>query len=147
MSSFVYNCAKAGFLNGSIDLDTHDIRAALVMANTTCDTDNDGISFVAGFTTLDEQDGSGYVRKALSNETVTKDDTNDRGAFSADNVTWTALGAGTRAVAGVLIYKHVTNDADSIPIMFLEFSATPDGNNFVLKWNGGSTAGDLLRAV
>lgn len=147
MASFIYNELKKLVLNGGIDFDSHDIRVALLMTNTTADTQNDAIDTINDFTTLDEFDGSGYVRKALANETVTKDDTNDRAAFSADNVTWTTLGAGTRSVAGALIYKHNTNDTDSIPLAWIEFSATPDGNDFVIKWNSGSASGDIIRAT
>jgi hypothetical protein len=147
MASFIYNELKKLVLNGGIDFDGHDIRVALLMTNTTADTQNDGIDTINDFTTLDEFNGSGYVRKALTNETVTKDDTNDRAAFSADNVTWTTLGAGTRSVAGALIHRHVTNDTDSIPLAWIEFSATPDGNDFVIKWNSGSASGDIIRAT
>jgi len=52
-------------------------------------------------------------------------------------VTWTALGVGTRTTVGVLVYKHVTNDADSPVIAFIEFSGavTHDGTDFTIEWN------------
>lgn len=145
MASKVFNVAKTKLMNGGIDLDTDDIRARLAMTNTTYDTENDAIAFIADFTTDDIHDGANYVDKALATEIVTQDDPNDRANFSANNVTWTALGAGTRAVAGLLLYKFVTNDAASIPIAWIEFSATPDGNDFVVRWNSGASAGDILR--
>ena len=108
-----------------------DIRLALLMTNTTADTEEDK-EFVSGFTTLDEMDGANYVRKALASEAIETDTTNNRGEFSGTSpVTWTALGAGTRQVAGILLYKHVTNDADSIPVAWI------DTGGFPITANGG----------
>ena len=102
MANFMYTHAKAGIMSGAIDLDTDDIRVLMVMSNTTADTEEDS-EFLetnggTGFTTLDEADGANYVRKELANEAVTADEANDRGEFDADDVTWTALGVGTRQI-------------------------------------------------
>lgn len=137
MASHMFNIAKQKIMTGDIDFNLDDIRIALLSTNTTADTENDGVSFVSGITTLDEFDGANYVRKALTTEAVNLDDPNDRAEFDADDVTFTALGAGTRAIDGILLYKHVTNDADSIPIAWLEYTAdkTPDGSDFVVAWD------------
>ena len=137
MASLVYNEFKRANAAGEIDLNAHDIRCALLMTNTTADTENDGIVNVDDFTTLDEFDGSGYSRQALTNEAVNKDDANDRAEFDADDVAFGALGAGTRAVQGVLLYKHVTNDSDSVVIAFIQFSSnkTMDGSAFTVTWD------------
>ena len=124
MASVVYNNAKKRLLDGSIDLDTHDIRVALLMTNTTADTEVDGINFISNFTTLDECNAGGYARVALTGEVVNTDDANDRAEFDANDVSFTGLaGNASRAIQGALIYKHVTNDADSIPICFVDFTA------------------------
>lgn len=135
MASQFYNEAKRAIAAGEIDLNADDIRAALLMTNTTADTENDGITTISGFTTLDEHGTAGRV--ALANEAVNKDDTNDRAEFDADDALWSSLANGARAIQGVLIYKHVTNDTDSIPIAFIEFSATqnPGGSDFTVQWN------------
>lgn len=137
MASQVYNAAKTRLIDGTIDLNTDDIRVALLMTNTTGDTDNDGDVFVGDLTTLDEMDGANYVRKALANEAVATDDANDRAEFDADDVVWSSLGAGARQVQGALLFKFVTNDADSPLIAWVEFSSpvTADGTNFTLQWN------------
>lgn len=136
MATHVFNEWKQTILRDYLAT-TDDIRIALLSTNTTADTENDDIEFVGNITTLDEFDGANYVRKALANEIVNEDDTGDEAEFDADDVTWTALGAGTRSVAGILVYKHVTNDADSPVIAWLEFSAvkTPDGSDFTIQWN------------
>lgn len=137
MASKIYNIAKQLLLNGGLDLNTDDIRVALVMTNTTCDTEQDGMATIDDFTTLDEADGTNYVRKQLASEAVNLDDANDRAEFDAADVTWTALGSGTRELAGAVIYKHVTDDTDSIPIAWIEFSSSQDpaGVDFVITWN------------
>ncbi len=124
VASVFYNEAKAAFANGSIDWDADDIRVALLMTNTTADTEQDTIKFVTDFTTLDECDATGYARLALANEAVNIDDGNDRAELDADDSSFTSLsGDGTRDVQGALIYKHVTNDTDSPAIAFVDFSA------------------------
>jgi len=110
------------------------------MTNTTADTEADKqfISGGTGFTTLDEADGANYVRKALADEAVTADEANDRGEFDATDVTWTALGVGTRQYAGLVVFKFVTNDADSIPIYWIDSGGFPfwgNGGNVTAQWN------------
>jgi hypothetical protein len=126
--SFSYTPAKAAIACGEIAFDSADIRLLLVMSDTTADTDEDAATIDA-ITTLDEYDGDAYVRKAFAGETVTEDDTNDRAEFSADPVTWTALGVGTRQAVGMVIFLFVTNDTDSIPIAYVDTGGFPfDGN-------------------
>ncbi len=137
MASFVYNEAKRALAAGEIDLDTDDIRVALVMSNTTADTEDD-VNLMNGFSTLDEMDGANYVRKALASEAINEDAGNDRAEFDADNVTWTALGAGTREVTGMIVYKHVTDDTDSVPPAYIDsggFPFTAGGGDVTINWN------------
>lgn len=124
MASNVFNNALKRMWDGTIDFDTHDIRVALLMTNTTADTEKDAINFMSSLATLDECDAAGYARVALTSEAVNTDDANDRAEFDAADVSFTGLsGNATRAIQGALIYKHVTNDADSIPIAFVDFTA------------------------
>ena len=108
---------------------TGDIRAVLVMTNTTADTEVD-TEFMSGFTTLDEMDGVGYARVALAAEAFAVDLVNDRWEFAASPFTFAAVSAGTRQVQGLLLYLHVTNDADSKPLMYI------DGTGFPFTANG-----------
>src|SRR5258706_10484406 len=97
MANFGYTHAKTLFLSGSINLSSDDIRVGLAMTNTTINgAGQEDVTSFTGFTTLDEYDGANYVNKALATKTVTDDTTNNRGVFDADDVTSTALGAGTR---------------------------------------------------
>lgn len=136
--SFVYTPAKAKLLKGELDFDLpQDIRVLLVMTNTTADTDQDA-EFISSITTLDEMDGANYVRKALANEVVNQDNPNNRAEFDADNVVWIAIGAGTRQIAGIVLYRQVTNDADSPVIAWIDsggFPITANGGDLTAAWN------------
>ena len=137
--SFVYTPAKTLLAQGSLDLREagSDLRVAMVMSNTTADTEQDA-ALMNAFSTLDECDGANYVRKALAAQVVNQDDPNNRAELDAVDITWTALGAGTRQNVGMILYKHVTNDADSIPIAYMDSGGFPfDGNggDETVHWN------------
>lgn len=87
-------------------------------------------SLVAG--TTNEQTTVG--RKTLASVTVTVDNTNDRVALDAADVTWTSP-TGNAIGAVVICYDPDTTggtDADLIPLTKHDVSWTPDGNNFTL---------------
>lgn len=142
MASGPYNQALQSIMDGTIDLDTANIWAALLMSNTTADSENDGKVFVGDITTKDECDGANYVRKKLASKVITLDDTNDRAFLDAADVAWTALGNGTRAIQGVLIYVDADDDGDPADdaanrlIAWLEFTVNqnPGGGTFTVVW-------------
>jgi hypothetical protein len=91
---------------------------------------DDFAAVVAG--TTNEQTTVG--RKPLTGVTVTVDDTNDRVALDAADVTWTAP-TGNAIGAMVICYDpdiSTGTDADLIPLTKSDLSWTPDGNNFTL---------------
>ncbi len=138
MANFVYVRAAREIMRGDLDLHTggDDIRVRICMTNTTCDTEED-TAVLADFTTIDVQDGTNYADKALANEIVNEDTTNDRAEFDADVVLWTALGAGARAIAGILVYKFVATDADHVPIAWIDTPSPPNANggDWSANWN------------
>ena len=105
MASAIPNSAKLRLMNGGLDLDTDDIRARLVMTNTTCDTQVDAINDLADYTTIDPCDATGYADVQLT-ESAAADDANDRAEFDANDISFTSLGGdASRAYQGVLLYK------------------------------------------
>lgn len=123
MASLVNNYAKGKMWDGTIDLNTDDIRAALLMTNTTADTEDD-VQTVATFTTLDRCDATGYADLALTGEAVNIDTGNNRAEFDSNDLSYTGLsGNATRAIQGVLLYEFITNDASSLPIVFVDFTS------------------------
>mgnify|MGYP007002411401 FL=1 len=125
MASAIPNSAKANLVNGTIDLNTDDIRARLCMTNTTCDTEVDAINTLANYTTIDPCDATGYADVALTSEAVNVDDTNNRAEFDATDLSFTGLGGdASRAIQGVLLYKYVDGtNANDLPIAFIDFTS------------------------
>lgn len=125
MASAIPNSTKERLLNGGLDLNTDDIRARLVMTNTTCDTEVDAINFLSNYTTIDPADATGYADVALT-ESVGVDDTNNRGEFDATDISFTSLGGdASRAYQGVLLYKRVDGtNANDIPVAYIDFLST-----------------------
>lgn len=125
MASKIYNNVLKWLMDGTVDLDTDDIRARLVMTNTTCDTEIDAISNIDDFTTVDKADATGYSDIDMSSLAVAADDANDRAEFDADDLSFTGLsGDATRDYQGVLLYKYVDGtDANDVPIAFIDFSS------------------------
>ena len=74
-------------------------------------------------------------RKTLASVTVTVDDTNDRVALDAADVTWTSPTG--NAIGAVLICyvpdNTSPNDATTIPLTKHDLTWTPDGTNFTLS--------------
>ena len=135
MANFIYEKALTKIALGDIHFDTDDIRVLLVGTITTADTETE-VEFISGFTTLDEFTDASYARKTLTTKAVNEDLANNRAEFDADNVTWTALTGDTAQAA--IVYKFVTNDADSIPIAYIDtggFPQTPAGADLTINWN------------
>ncbi len=135
MANFWFTHGVTGVM-GAINMATDDIRVMLVMSDTSANTDEDA-EHIDDITTLDEYDGANYVRKALASKAVTPDESNNRAEFDATDVEWTGLGAGTRELTGAVIYKHVNDDTDAIPLQYIDdnLPMTPGGGAVILSFN------------
>ena len=140
MANFWYTEASRMVLEAELDLNAaDDIRMIIVMSDTTCDTEED-ITTMAGFTDIDEYDGSGYVAEGntLDNEAVVKDDPNNRSELDADDEVFASLGVGTRQATAIVLYKFVTNFGLSKPLFFIDTGGFPfdgNGNDVTFQWN------------
>jgi hypothetical protein len=135
----VYNKYKAQALNGLINLTTDTIKVLLVSSSYTVNADH---HFVADVVAA-ELAGTGYARKTLASPTVTEDDTNDLAFFDAADVVWTGANFGT--VDAAIVYKLVTNDADSPLIACINLTphVVTNGGDFTAQW----AAGGLVKAT
>jgi hypothetical protein len=139
MANFWYTEACRALANKELDLDTDDLRVLLVMTNTTADTEREATT-IAGFTTLDEFNGANYSSPgiAITGKAIAADGTNHRANVTASAVTWTALGAGSRAIQAALIYKFSSTLGASMPIAFIDtggFPITASGADLTITWN------------
>lgn len=127
---------RSGFLLGSAQLDFgpsgSDLRVMLATTSYVPDLDHDFVSSVVAA----ELSGGNYVRKALASKTWTLSDAADASIFTAANVVWSALllAAGTPRYA--VVFKQVTNDADSPLVSVAELPATPPtGSDYTVQWD------------
>jgi len=137
--SWINTNAKRALLAGELDFDAQTFRVALLMTNTSLAVaGQEDVATVAGFTTLDESNGAGYARQTLTGLVVTADNPGNRGLFDANDAVYAALGQGTRNLAGALLFRFITNDADSVPVAWFDAAPFPfaaNGLDLTLRWN------------
>ena len=142
MASVTSNKLRTLLLNTGINMLSDTIKVALV---TSAHTPAVGDNFMSTYT-ASELSGTGYTagfggagRKTLGSKSVTQDDTNNWGVFTAADPTWTAINAGTAAAAVIL--NEVTSDADSPVLAVVVFgsSVVTNGGDFTIHW--ASTGG------
>lgn len=127
MSAF-YNIGLQGFIQAAtrIDLTNDVIRVRPIRTS--------AYTFAATHTTMSSvtaaTGGPGDVTlgtKVLGTGT-------DGGTFDAADAVFTGWAAGA-AIDGLVIFKFVTNDAGSTPIVYLDgFSVTPNGGDITFQW-------------
>ena len=123
-------------LTGAIDLEADDIRVMLVTSSYTPNKDHEFVSDVVAA----ELSGTGYTggfggsgRKALTTPLIGNDTTGDFAYFDADDVTWTAISAGTPAYA--IVHKKGAADASSPLICCVDVvDLTTGGENYKITW-------------
>lgn len=142
MSNFWYDEATRQLSDGTLDLDTADLRVLLVMSNTTAGTERSKTTMGGGtgFTTLDEFNGANYASPglALAGRSLSVNGVSHRTEIPATASSWTALGAGSRAITAAIVYKFVAALATSIPIAWIDtggFPITASGADLTVTWN------------
>lgn len=132
MADVIYNSFKKDIANGSIDLDTATIKVALVTSSYT--PDQDAHTKFSDIT--NEVSGTGYTAggATLTTPSVTQDNTNNRGVFDADDVTWSSS---TITARGAVLYKSTGTASTSPLIAYIDFGAdkTSTSGNFTIQWN------------
>lgn len=114
MASFVTNAGAEGLLTPDTIVWASDtIKARLVATSASPNKDD---TVMTGFSSIGSD-------QTLGTKTKTKNTTDDRIEFSAAAITWSAV-AGGSTVGFICIYKFVTNDADSIPIAWIDVADT-----------------------
>ena len=136
MANVIYNSFKRDIQNGSIDLDTDDIKVMLVTNAYVPDID----THTKASDITNEVVGTGYTAGgvSLATKAVTADNTNDLGKFDADDVTWATS---TITARGAVIYKSRggASSADEL-VAYLDFvsdKVSTAGNfNLIFNANG-----------
>lgn len=130
MASGLYDKGREGFLDGSIDWDTDDIRAILV------DTGSYTVN-LATHDFLDDVPGGARVAvsSSLGSKTVTA------GVADAGNVTFSAVTGAS--VEAIVLYKHTGTEGTSRLIAYIDSASsglpvTPNGGDITIQWDDGA---------
>jgi len=123
MASGGYNFGRESLMT-ALDLTSDTIRAMLV---------DNTYTFSATETTMTTAGAARLGTDAtLASKTVTD------GVFDAANSTWTAV-AGGDTVTAVIVFKFVTNDASSTPLVYIDVNdEATDGSNVEIQWDAGA---------
>ncbi len=107
------------------------LKASGIVSDSTLKTYSDIATLLAGAT--DEATNTGYARKTITSITVTVDTTNHWQNLDTADQTWSAVGVTGGAWAKlVMAYDPDTTggtDSSLIPLLFFDFSVTPDGSS------------------
>ena len=130
MASFVTNRGSLNLQSNSIVWASDTIKARLVPSSVTPDKDN---TVMTGLTAIGTD-------QTLGSKTRTEDTTNDRIVYDAADPTWTAV-AGGSTIGWCIVYKFVTNDADSVPIAVIDLADTAtNGGDITVQFNADGIA-------
>lgn len=129
MANALYDKGREGFLDGSIDWDTDDIRVILI------DTDD----YTVNLATHDNLDDiPAAARVATSGSLTGKSVTN--GVADADDVVFSSV-SGDQCEA-LVIYKHTGSETTSRLIGYIDSATglpvTPNGGDITVQWDNGS---------
>jgi len=129
MANVLYEHGREGFLDGSLDWDTDDIRAILIdVADYTVDLDaHDNLDDIPAGARV-------AVSGALTGKTVTN------GVADANDVTWSAV-TGDQSEA-IVLYKHTGTESTSRLIAYIDSATglpvTPNGGDIEIQWDAGA---------
>lgn len=136
MAATIYNEAKKRIANGGIDLDTSDLRVALVKDTYVVDPDQGALDDgTANDVASHEITAAGYARQTLANKTVTVDLVNNFAYLDGDDSTFPSMAVG-QSIGGVVVFLHTGSDATAVPIAFYPKSpAQPTaGSALTVQW-------------
>lgn len=129
MANALYDKGREGFLDGSIDWDTDDIRVILV----------DTADYTVNLATHDNLDDiPAAARVATSGSLTGKSVTN--GVADADDVVLSSV-SGDQCEA-LVIYKHTGTESTSRLIAYIDSATglpvTPNGGDITIQWDNGA---------
>ena len=129
MASTVYNNFKEQLLNGTFNLTSDTVKVALVASSYTPNID----SHTAYSDLTNEVSGTGYSAggATLGSQTVTQDNTNDRGVFDGADTSWTTSTITARAA---VLYDST---ASKLLICYVDFGSdyTTVAGTLAITWS------------
>lgn len=135
----IYNNFKEQVMEGVFNLASGGDTVKLTLhTGYTPDIDTHTVWGDTGVNSTEYGTASGYTAggKTLASQDVTQDNTNDRGVFDADDVTWTSLGALSPATPSHAILRDDTPVSPADPLILywvLGITAT-NGGDYTLQF-------------
>jgi len=131
MASGTYNQFKTELMNGTYQLASDTIKAALLDSSHTFDADNVGWASVSA----NEISGTGYTTggETLTSTTTSQDDTDDEGVFDAADVSWDSA---TFSASHAVLYDDTTTSPADALICSIDFGGSQSvaGGTFTIQW-------------
>lgn len=133
MANGVYDTGRNAVMASTLDWVSDTIKARLVPGTY---TPNYGTN-----TTMTPVGAGIGTDQTLVTKSVPNDATNHFSFFKAANPVWTAVATGSTVVA-VVVYKFITDDAGSTPIVFLDVTDTPtNGGDITIQFASDANGG------
>lgn len=123
MASVLFQNAMMLTFQNTLDWETDNLDALLLMNSTTADTQPEADT-VADITTLSESDAGSYVHEDITNPALSADDVDDEMVWTSDNWVWSGLGGdASNDYQGSLVVKYVDGATGDVPMLFVDFTA------------------------
>ncbi len=130
MADAMYPLGREGFLDGSIDWDTDDIRVILLTSGYSYGAGHEFVSDLTPGSNEVDRSGASLASKSVA-----------LGVCDANDHTLTAVGAGP-AAESIVIYKYNVADAAARLIAFIDgatgLPVTPNGGDITIAWDDGA---------
>lgn len=126
---FVFNIALGRVVERT--LGSADLRLLLLKVSDEVQTHRECGTIASLLATVaEEADFTNYERKTLTNVTVNVLNELNQVQVHADNIIYTAAGGTVdNTITDAIVYEHVTDDTDSVPLVQLAAGFTTDGSD------------------
>lgn len=131
----IYNSFLKALGDGNVSFANDTIRVMAVAETYTFDMDHRTLADVDPAT--HEVTGTNYARIDIAGKTSTQDDLNDLAKFDGESISWTAIDTNEK-IKGLVVYRHVSDDTDGIPLLFVDSGGFPintNGADLTIDWN------------
>ena len=132
----VYNNFKERLMEAAFNLTSDTIKISLVTGYAPDIDTHTAWNTTSAPGSLEFSATGNYTAKSLANLAVTQDNTNDRGKFDADDVTWSSLnlGASSASPSHAVLWKDHATATDEL-ICYWEVTTASNGGNYTLQFN------------
>lgn len=134
MASTIPNRFRTDMLKAVHDLTTATVKVLLLNTSYVANPDHSFVSDLKSPTDY-ELSGTGYARQTLGSQTVTQDNTNDRGVFDGADVTFTGVNIGTIGMVCVYRDRAGADSANEILAILDNTDLLTNGGNVLVQWS------------